>query len=259
MRMGNPVVRVAVCQTLCIDGDREGNFRRIENALELASSQGVELACFPETAILGWVNPEAHQLAHPIPGATFDRISRLARQYNLMMAVGLAETDGDALYDSAILVGSDGRLLLKHRKINTIAELMEPPYAQGSAEDVQVVDTPVGRVGMLLCADTFVEGLVRIVGSQSPDLLIVPYGWAAKKQMWPDHGKRLVQTVTRAAQWAGCPVIGTDVVGMITHGPWKGRTYGGQSVVADRGGSVLAVLADRDVEIRLLEVPTQSR
>ena len=57
------VVRVAVCQTLCIDSDIEGNFRRVENALEAAAEQGAELACFPETALLGWINPEARGLA----------------------------------------------------------------------------------------------------------------------------------------------------------------------------------------------------
>lgn len=255
MTMSERVVRVAVCQTLCIDGDREGNFRRLEHALETASAQGAELACFPEAAILGWVNPEAHRLADPIPGPTSDRIARLARQYNLMIAVGLAEADGNDLYDSAILVAADGRLLLKHRKINTIAELMDPPYARGTADQIQVVDTEVGRVGMLICSDTFEQDLVRSLGLRAPDLLIVPYGWAAKKEMWPDHGKKLAQTVSRSARWAGCPVIGTDTVGVITHGPWAGRTYGGQSVVADRHGNLLAVWRDRDVEVRVLEVP----
>ena len=255
MTMSEQVVRVAVCQTLCIDGDREGNFRRIENALEVASAQGAELACFPEAAILGWVNPDAHRLAYPIPGSTSDRIARLARQHNMMIAIGLAEADGDELYDSAILVDVDGRLLLKHRKINTIAELMDPPYTRGTPDEIKVVETGVGRIGMLICADTFVENLVRKIGAKSPDLLIVPFGWAAKKQMWPAHGKKLAETVSRAAQWADCPVIGTDLVGIITHGPWTGRAYGGQSVVADCDGEVLAVLRDRDVEVRVLEVP----
>ena len=255
MEMTGQVVRLAVCQTLCIDGDREGNYRRIENALEIASAQGAELACFPEAAVLGWVNPDAYQLAHPIPGRTSDRVAELARRYRMMVAIGIAETDGDQLYDSAVLVGRDGALLLKHRKINTIVELLDPPYARGVPGEIKVVDTEVGRVGMLICADTFVEELVRGVGRQSPDLLIVPFGWAAKKEMWPDHGKKLAQVVSRAAKWAGCPVVGTDLVGMITSGPWKGRTYGGQSVVADRAGEVLAVLRDRDTDVRVLEVP----
>jgi hypothetical protein len=72
-------VKIAVCQTLCIDGDREANFRRIENALEQAKAGGAQIACFPESVILGWENPDAHRLATPIPGEDSDRLARLAK------------------------------------------------------------------------------------------------------------------------------------------------------------------------------------
>ena len=47
------VVKVAICQILVIDSDREGNFRRIEYALADAKAQGAQIAAFPESAILG--------------------------------------------------------------------------------------------------------------------------------------------------------------------------------------------------------------
>jgi predicted amidohydrolase len=68
-------VRVAVCQILSIDGDREGNFRRVEYALEDARAAHADIAAFPESAILGWENPDAHRMATPIPGADSDRIA----------------------------------------------------------------------------------------------------------------------------------------------------------------------------------------
>lgn len=253
--MSERTVRVAVCQILCIDSDPEGNFRRIEYALESAAARRAELACFPESAIVGWINPDAYHLADPIPGPASDRLARLARQYRMMIAIGLDELDGRDLYDSAILLGADGTLLLKHRKINVLPELMDPPYTAGKPEDIAAVDTPIGRVGMLICADTFTEAFVRRVGEQRPDLLVVPYGWAESVSAWPEHGRRLAETVAQAARWAGCAVVGTDLVGMITRGPWTGRTYGGQSVVADRQGQVLSVLCDRDVDVQVLDVP----
>jgi predicted amidohydrolase len=249
------VVRVAVCQTLCIDSDREGNLRRIEYAVETATEQGAQLACFPETAVLGWINPDAHELADPIPGPTSDRIATLARKHELMISIGLCEKADEGLYDAAILVGADGRILLKHRKINTLVELLDPPYARGTPEEISAVETPIGRVGMLICADTFKEELVRRLAEQSPELVLVPYGWAAEKDEWPEHGQRLAAWVSSVARQTGCPVVGTDLVGLITAGPWKGKTYGGQSVVADRDGSALGVLRDRDVDVRVFELP----
>jgi len=123
--------RIALCQILVIDSDREGNFRRIEYALETARAGRADIAVFPESSILGWENPDAHDLAAPIPGADSGRISDLARRYGVMIAIGLDEKDGDRLYDSPILVDQSGALRWKHRKINVLAELMTPPYSQG--------------------------------------------------------------------------------------------------------------------------------
>jgi len=87
------VIKVAVAQIFCIDGDKEGNFVRIEHALSKAGR--VDIACFPETCLLGWVNPDAHRLADPIPGDSTDRLCDLAKRYDVMLCVGLAEKDGD--------------------------------------------------------------------------------------------------------------------------------------------------------------------
>ena len=248
-------IRLAVCQILCIDGDAEGNFRRIENALEIASAGKAQLACFPESAVLGWENPEAFKMAGPIPGPHSDRIAALARKYKMMISIGIDELDQPGrLYGAAILVDEKGKILLKHRKLNVLPELMDPPYSVGKPEDITAVDTPLGRICMLICADTFTEAHVKRAGSLRPDVLLVPYGWAAPKEKWPGHAKNLHNTVAKAARWAGCPVVGTDLVGMITHGPWTGQTYGGQSVVSDREGKILAILRDRDVDVRVIEL-----
>jgi predicted amidohydrolase len=252
-------VRIAICQTFCIDSDIEGNLKRIEYAVEDAARQRAEIACFPETAVIGWVNPKAHELAAPIPGALSDRIAALARKHGIMIAIGLCEKDGEALYDSAILVGADGEILLKHRKINTLNELMDPPYTSGSIDDIGAVDTPVGRVGMLICADTFKNENLDAAAATNPELMIIPYGWAAGMDQWPQHARQLEAVVKHAAECIGCPVVGTDLVGVISSGPWKGLTYGGQSIAIDADGNVLGVLRDRDSEVRVIEVKVAKR
>jgi predicted amidohydrolase len=176
-----------------------------------------------------------------------------------MIFVGLDEKDGERLYDSAILVDRTGKLLWKHRKLNVLAELMDPPYAVGTPEGIGAVDTEFGRIGILICADTFVDAYVERLNQLKPDLVLVPYGWAAEVDKWPEHEKELEKLVERRAQAWKCPVVGTDVVGVMTHGPWKGQTYGGASVVSDGSGKVLAVLRDRDVEVRVIDLPIEHR
>jgi predicted amidohydrolase len=248
-------IRIAVCQILCIDGDRSGNFARIERALLQAKDAKAQIACFPESVILGWENPDAHKKAEPIPGKDSERITELARKFTMMIAIGIDEKDGDRLYDSAILVDSGGRILLKHRKINVLPELMDPPYSTGKPGDISAVDTPFGRIGIMICADTFTADHIDRMKKLRPDLVLIPYGWAAPNHRWPKHAKELEQLVCSIAKKWTCPVVGTDLVGVISQGPWKNQTYGGASIVSDAKGQPLTILADRDVEVKVLELP----
>ena len=251
-------VRLAICQILVIDSDREGNFRRIEYALEDAQAQRADIAIFPESSILGWENPDAHTMASPIPGHDSDRIAALAQKYHLMIAIGLDEKANDKLYDSAILVDKTGKLLWKHRKINVLPELMTPPYSQGRPEDIGVVDTEFGRIAVLICADTFTDAFVQRMKELKPDMMLVPYGWAAPNDQWPQHSKQLEDLVKKRAAQVGCPMAGVDLVGEMTHGPWTGQTYGGSSFVADGTGKILLTLRDRDTDLKVIEVPLGS-
>jgi predicted amidohydrolase len=243
-------VKIASAQIFCLDGDRSGNLVRIENAVVKAKAEGADLVAFPESCIFGWENPDAHRRACPIPGEDSGLLCEMAKKHKIYIHIGLDEKDGDRLYGAAILIDDSGKILLKHRKNNVLAELMTPPYSEGAG--VEAVDTPLGRIGVMICADSFRKNLLREMRELKPDYVLIPYGWAAEETKWPGHGKELMKTVQNAAKSIGCPVIGTDLVGEISHGPWTGQIYGGQSLASDAEGKVLFVSKDRDSDLSLL-------
>lgn len=247
-------VRVAACQIL-VDGNRDAALRRIESALDEASAQGAQVACFPEACLLGWLNPEAHRLADAIPGTTTKKLGELARRFGMMLSVGLAERDGSKLHNSVVLIGRDGELLAKHRKVNVLPGLMEPGYDRGDGHAC-VVETEYGRVGLLICADTFEDDLVHGVAELEPDLVLVPYGWAAPEEDWPGHGESLGAWIRHTAQLTRAPVVGVDSCGALAHGPWSGFLLGGQSRFSGADGRLSAPMADRLEEVRVFDVWT---
>jgi predicted amidohydrolase len=246
------MTKVAICQIFCLDGDRRGNFVRIENAIREAKGAGADIACFPETAILGWINPDAHKRACPIPGEDSDRLCKLAEDNGLYLCIGLAEKEGKRLYDSSVLIDNKGIILLKHRKMNLLTELMSPPYTPG--KNIDVIETGFGKVGLLICADTHDDKILKRMAALKPDMLLIPYGYAAAEEEWPGHGKELEEVVTNTAKKTGAFVIGTNLIGEITNGPWKGRIYGGQSIAADRTGRIVVVAKDRDRDINIIDI-----
>jgi predicted amidohydrolase len=246
-------VKIAMAQIFCLDGDRAGNFVRIENAIIEAKGQKAEIITLPESCILGWENPAAHQRAYPIPGRDSDKLCALARKYQVYLSVGLDEKQGKKLYGSCLLIDDTGHILLKHRKVNVLPELMTPPYSVGDGV-ARAVDTKYGRIGILICADSFRKELLNGMRDQRPDLLLIPYGWAAPEKAWPGHGEKLREVVQNAAKTVKCVVIGTDLIGEITNGPWSGQVYGGQSVAAGRDGRVMVRCKDRDRDITVISV-----
>ena len=245
-------IRIALCQIFCLDGDRRGNFVRVESAISQAKDAGADIICLPETVILGWVNSDAHRRAYPIPGKDSARLCELATRYHIHLCAGLAEKSGDKLYDSAVLIDDEGRIILRHRKINLLTYLMSPPYTAG--EEVNVAETKFARIGLLICADTHSDDILSRMAALKPDLLLVPYGYAAPENKWPRHGRELKRVITTAARKTGAVAIGTNLVGVITKGPWQGRVYGGQSVAADKNGKTVAIAADRDRDIRIVAI-----
>jgi predicted amidohydrolase len=244
-------IKAAMCQIFSLDGDRRGNFVRIENAIREAKDAGAEIACFPEAVILGWVNPDAHERACSIPGKDSDQLCKLARDYDTHLCVGLVEKEGKSLYDSAVLIDNNGHILLKHRKINILAELTSPPYTPG--EGVSAVETGFGKIGLLICADTHKREILERMAALKPDLLLIPYGYVAIEDEWPGHGKELENVVRTTAEKTAACVVGTNLVGEITKGPWK-RVYGGHSVATDKTGQIISIGKDRDRDVNIISI-----
>jgi predicted amidohydrolase len=142
---------IAMCQIFVLDGDRSGNFIRIENAIAEANSKGAELICFPEATMLGWLNSDAHTRACTIPGPDSDQLCGLAKKYGVYLCIGIEEFDTGRLFNSAVLIDDKGQILLKHRQVNIPQKLMSPPYSAGNESDIRLANTKFGKIGLLIC------------------------------------------------------------------------------------------------------------
>ena len=83
----------------------------------------------------------AHQQARrdalPIPGKYTDFLAALARRHRIWISAGCLEKDGDRVYNSAVIIDRAGRIVLKHRKIDTLPWLTKDLYDRGSPEDIR--------------------------------------------------------------------------------------------------------------------------
>jgi nitrilase len=166
---------VAVIQAAPVLFDRDAS---LDKALSLASDaagRGARLVLFPEAfipayprglsfgAVVGSRTPEGRALyaryaanAIAIPGPETARLASAARDLGITLAIGVIERDpaGGTLYCAFLIFGPDGRLLLHHRKLKpTASERLV--WGEGDGRSLQVVDSPVGRTGGLICWENY--------------------------------------------------------------------------------------------------------
>ena len=145
----------------------EAGVERAEAAIAEASAASASLIVFPETWVPAY--PYFHSQAANrtafarlyqhhfeqsivIGGAEWRRIAAAARAAGATVVIGLNEREprGGTLYNTLAYIGADGALLGAHRKlVPTLSERLIWGYGDGS--DLDVYDTPQGRLGGLIC------------------------------------------------------------------------------------------------------------
>lgn len=224
-------------------GQVNANLGRAVRMIRDAASQRCAAIVLPECLDVGWTHPATPDVAQPIPGPTSDVLCRAAADAGIHVVAGLSELAGSRLYNSAVLIADDGRILLKHRKIN-ILDIAQDLYATG--DRLAVAETSWGTVGVNICADNFPDSLAlgHSLARMGAHCLLSPCAWAVTADF--DNGatpygaglwKPAYSTLARLYEM---PVIGVSNVGWLTAGPWAGRRCIGCSRAVGPDGDVLA-------------------
>jgi nitrilase len=192
-------VRVAAIQATPVILDAEASVGKAVRLLEEAAGQGVELAVLPEAfiplypsnrwakgaaAFGGWDElwERLHANAVEVPGPLVDELAAACERLGLFAVVGINERDGGTLYNSFLVLGPEG-LLHRHRKLMpTQQERLF--HGIGAGDDLGVVDTPLGRVGGLICWENRMPLARWAVYQGSPQIWAAPTaddsdGWIA--------------------------------------------------------------------------------
>jgi nitrilase len=164
-----PAYRVAAMHVSPVFLDAEKTTEKACSLIAEAARAGARLVAFPETYIPAfpvWSALRAPILNHRffkalaanairVPGPEVARISAAARKAGVVVSMGINEgTDASVgcIWNSNLLIGEDGRILNHHRKIvPTFWEKLV--WANGDGAGLRVVDTPLGRIGMLICGE----------------------------------------------------------------------------------------------------------
>ena len=137
-----------------------------------AERQRADLVVLGETVTTAGVKLKAEEVAEPIPGPTTRFFGELAKTNHLHIVLSLYERDVYLVYNAAVLLGPDGRLIGKYRKVCLPPGEAEKGIAPGHG--YPVFDTAFGRVGMMVCYDGFFPEVARELSNRGAEVIAWP-------------------------------------------------------------------------------------
>jgi nitrilase len=190
--MSNTIVKAAVVQAGSAMFDTPRTMENLVTLIERAAAFGAELVVFPEAYVggypkgldfgarLGMRSPEGREdfrryfeSAITVPGPETVVIGETVRRHGLNLVIGVIERDGGTLYCTALMFGTDGTLLGKHRKLMPTA-LERLVWGFGDGSTIAAVDTSVGRLGSVICWENYMPLLRTAMYAQGVEFYCAP-------------------------------------------------------------------------------------
>jgi 5-aminopentanamidase len=188
-------MRVAVAQLEPKLAEKDRNLAVCFARLEEAAAAGAELLVLPECAIPGYMYDSAEEAlpyAEEIPGPSTEAFERECRRLGVHAVCGLLERDGDLLHNAAILVGPDG-LIGSYRKTHLPYLGVDRFVVPG--DEFAVFDTPLGRIGLIICYDLRFPEVTRTLALRGADIVCLPTNFPVAARVQTE-----LITVARAAE-----------------------------------------------------------
>jgi nitrilase len=271
------MAKLAVIQRPAAVLNRDAAIAAAVAAIAEASAQGAGLVVFPEASIPGypaWIwrlrpgtdsglSARLHGLlldqAVIIRRGDLEPLTEAARTHGVTVVCGANERDdehgGGTIYNTVIVIGPDGSILNRHRKLMpTNPERMVWGFGDGSS--LKVVDTPAGRLGALICWENYMPLARYALYGQGIEVYVAPTY---------DNGDGWIGTLQHIAIEGACWVIGSGCVlrGEDFPSSFPERTLlypepkewvnAGDSVVIAPGGKIIAGPLRREVGILYAE------
>ncbi len=164
--------------------DKQNNLRRIQDFVQKAKEFGASMLFLPEYSMFyAKMNRRSLNIraAESLDGPFVSALSQMARQYGLWITAGMYERSDGLPYNAVVVMDKDGTLRGVHRKqrLYDAFGYRESDECRAGESPFCLVDTPVGRLGLITCYELRFPALAAAQKQGGAEVLLVPAGWAA--------------------------------------------------------------------------------
>lgn len=252
------VIAAAQLGPIARDETRTSVVERMRSLMRKAASRGAQLVVFPELALTTffprWIMEDQAEIDRyfetEMPSDETRPLFETATELGLAFSFGYAEKTVDEAgrtrrFNTSVLVGPDGTVLLKYRKIHLPGhkehedwrpfQHLEKRYFEVGDLGFPVAEALGGRIGMCICNDRRWPETFRMLGLQKAELVLLGYNTPVHYPPAPEHD-HLQDFHNHLSMQAGAYQNGTWVVGVAKAGNEEGcDLIGGSCIIAPTG------------------------
>jgi len=246
-------IKVATVQMKSLNNDYEGNLSRAEGHIKDAVSREAKLILLPEFALVGYEFTDSiWKMAEPLEGRTYGWLKGLCEKHNVYIGTCILENCEGDFYDTFMLVGPGEDELWVHRKIEPAS--YEAFFFKGAGINANVFDTPIARIGVVICLDaTKTHTVFSLVGAK-PEILLIPYSWPDLPSFLPEKDRgywveAFVNIPKVYAQYLHAPVVSSNKTGRfvspvpLLKGLEIKADFTGRSSIVDQNGEIISSIS----------------
>lgn len=222
-------------------GSAAESVRQFLETIEKSVAQKTDIIVLPEGITVVGTGKKYADVAETIPGPTTARLAELARKRNTWITAGIYEREGQAIYNTAVLLDRTGKLAGKYRKVYLPREEIEAGITPGL--EYPVFKTDFGTVGMMICWDVQYADPARALALRGAEIIVLPI-WGGNQTLakaraienhvflaasgydYPTHVIDPVGEVIAAAKENGTAAVTTVDLNRRYLEPWVGEMRG---------------------------------
>ena len=233
-------MRIALSQ-MQMSADLEQNYRKSVEQLRLAAAGGAQLILFPEIQLSPFFpqyeGRDAGRWSIPWDGPLIRSFCKSCREAGIYASPNFYIERGGRRYDMSLLIDDHGQLLGAQKMVH-IAQcpcFYEQDYYTPSEEGFSVFDTPLGKLGIVVCFDRHYPESIRTAALKGAELILIPTANTADEPSELFQWEIRIQAFQNSVNVAMCNRVGQE----------DRMSFSGESLVADFNGEILA-LAGRE-------------
>ena len=222
------IVRAAVIQDSPIVFNREATIEKVRSLVRQAAGKGAELVVMPEAFVsayptgldfgarVGLRQPKGredfrryYESALDVPSPACDALGKAAQEAGVFLVIGVIERDEGTLYCTVLFFSPDGRMMGKHRKLMPTA-MERLIWGFGDGSTMPVFDTPLGKIGGVICWENYMPMLRMHMYAQGIQLYCAPTAdhretWLPSMRHIALEGRCFVLSCCQYLTRADCP------------------------------------------------------